>query len=126
MRGGARHGGVQVLVVGGVLLGLAALSFGLSRLHLGAWAVPVALGIALVKAALIAGFYMHLTERPGGPRLVVGTAGVFVVILVGLVLAEASARIWPTLPPGPFPVTRLPGKDVEGPPRVAPPWRQPP
>ncbi|AKQ66135.1 Cytochrome c oxidase polypeptide IV [Myxococcus hansupus] len=114
----------QVLGVGVALLGLAALSFLLSRAHLGAWAVPVALSIALGKAALIACFYMHLTERPGGPRLVVGTAGVFVVILIGLVLAEAAARVWPTLPPGPFPVSRLPGQEREGPPRVAPPWQR--
>lgn len=88
----------------------------------GVWAVPVALGIALCKAVLIAFFFMHLVERPGGPRLVIGTAGVFVGILVGLVLAEAAARAWPTLPPGPFPVSRLPGTERSGPPRVAPPW----
>ncbi|QDF05420.1 cytochrome C oxidase subunit IV family protein [Myxococcus xanthus] len=116
------RGGVQVLAVGAVLLALATLSFGLSRLPLGAWAVPAALGIALCKTVLIAFFFMHLAERPGGPRLVIGTAGVFVGILVGLVLAEAAARAWPTLPPGPFPVSRLPGTERSGPPRAAPPW----
>ncbi|ATB48603.1 cytochrome C oxidase subunit IV family protein [Corallococcus macrosporus] len=98
-----------VLLVGVGLLVLTTLSFLLSRAHLGRWGLEVALGIAAVKAGLLAFFYMHLAERPGGPRLVFATAFIFVVILVGLVLLEAAARARPSMPPGPFPPLLLPG-----------------
>lgn len=50
------------------VMGLALASFLLSLLHLGAAAPYVALGIALVKAVLIALFFMHLVEQPSVSR----------------------------------------------------------
>jgi cytochrome c oxidase subunit 4 len=113
----------KALLVGGALLALTTLSYGLSRLHLGTWGLGVALAIAVTKASLVAFFYMHLSERSGGPRLVIATAAVFVVILIGLILVEASDRPSAAMPPGPFPIERLPGLD--GQPGGAPP-REPP
>ncbi|QSQ27944.1 cytochrome C oxidase subunit IV family protein [Pyxidicoccus parkwayensis] len=102
---------MKMLGVGVGLLVLTTLSFLLSKLHLQHGGLAVALVIAAVKVALIAFFYMHLSERPGGPRLVLGTALAFVLILVGLVLVEAGDRAKPTLPPGPFQPLLLPGRD---------------
>jgi cytochrome c oxidase subunit 4 len=105
------HGYGKALLVGVVLLALTTLSFGLSHVHLGSWGLVVALAIAVAKASLVAFFYMHLSERSGGPRLVIATAAVFVVILIGLLLVEASDRPSATMPPGPFTIERLPGLD---------------
>lgn len=111
---GKSHGGYgKALLVGVGLLSLTTLSFGLSRLHLGTWGLVVSLAIAVTKATLIAFFFMHLAERSGGPRLVISTAVVFVVILIGLILVEASDRPWSAMPPGPFTVERLPGLDEQ-------------
>jgi cytochrome c oxidase subunit 4 len=118
------HGGFgKALLVGAGLLALTTLSYGLAHLHLGQWGLVVALAIAATKATLVAFFFMHLSERQGGPRLVVATALVFVVILVGMILAEASDRPVSVMPPGPFSAETLPG--LEGEPKAAPP-REPP
>ncbi|WP_338868693.1 cytochrome C oxidase subunit IV family protein [Myxococcus stipitatus] len=122
-RGGShQHGIGHVLVVGVALWFFTTLTWGLSftSLHQTAWGMVVALAIASVKVGLIAFFFMHLSERQGGPRLVFATAFVFVVILVGMVLLEARARAKPSLPPGPFRPLVLPGQDT-GEPRAAPP-----
>jgi cytochrome c oxidase subunit 4 len=108
------HGGFgRALLVGAGLLCLTTLSYGLAHLHLGSWGLVVALAIALTKATLVVFFFMHLSERPGGPRLVVGTAVAFVVILVGMILLEASDRPESVMPPGPFSAETLPGLDSE-------------
>lgn len=121
---GKSHGGYgKALVVGGGLLALTTLSYGLSSLHLGTWGLVVAVAIAVIKAALVAFFFMHLSERPGGPRLVFATSAIFVVILIGLILVEASDRPRSAMPPGPFPAERLPGLD--GQPGAAPPRELP-
>ncbi|MFP2956829.1 cytochrome C oxidase subunit IV family protein [Myxococcus sp. 1LA] len=99
----------SVLLVGVGLLAFTTLSFLLARHHVGRWGLVLALSIAAVKVGLIAFFYMHLSERPGGPRLVFATAFLFVVILVGLVLLEAADRARPAMPPGPFQPLLLPG-----------------
>lgn len=99
------HGGHgKALLVGVGLLAFTTLSYALSHLHLGTWGVVVALAIAAAKAALVAFFFMHLSERSGGPRLVLATAVLFVVILIGLILVEASDRSPAAMPPGPFPL----------------------
>jgi hypothetical protein len=54
---------------------------------------------------------------------VFATAGLFVVILIALILVEASVRPSTAMPPGPFLIERLPG--LESQPGGAPP-REPP
>ena len=123
-RQGRAHGGHgKALLVGVGLLVLTTLSYALSHLHLGTGGVVVALAIAAAKSTLVAFFFMHLSERSGGPRLVVATAALFVVILIGMILVEASDRPQSAMPPGPFSVERLPGLDEQ--PKAAPP-REPP
>ncbi|WP_426752721.1 cytochrome C oxidase subunit IV family protein [Myxococcus sp. Y35] len=116
-------GTARVLLVGVGLLAFTTLSFLLARHHLERWGLVLALAIAAIKVGLIASFYMHLLERPGGPRLVFATSFIFVIILVGLVLLEAGDRARPTMPPGPFQPLLLPAlRDTR---QVAPP-REPP
>jgi cytochrome c oxidase subunit 4 len=121
-------GSLKMLGVGVGVLALTTLSFALSKLHLGRWGLAVALAIAAAKVGLIAFFFMHLAERPGGPRLVFATSFVFVIILVGLVLLEAGDRATPTMPPGPFQPLLLPAHDTglkAAPPREPPSERTP-
>lgn len=121
---GKSHGGYgKALLVAVGLLFLTTLSFVLSSLHLGTWGMVVALAIAVTKASLIAFFYMHLSERSGGPRLVISTAALFVIILIGLILVEASDRPSAAMPPGPFTVESLPGLTSQ--PAGAPPQEAP-
>ena len=87
-----------LLAIGSTLLVLTATSYFLSRLHLGAAGLPVALLIAVCKSALIGAFFMQLIEGQGLSVLVLGTAVVFVLVLLLFVLGEAATRFTPSLP----------------------------
>jgi len=71
------------------LVALAALSFGLSFAHLGAFGPAVALTIGAAKAILIAAFFMHLVEQPSISRWAFATG----LILVGLLLLMVSLDV---------------------------------
>ena len=83
------------------LLVFTVLTYLLARVHLpGAWAVTVALVIAVSKGTLVALFFMHLWDQRGANRLVFLTSLVFVALLIGLVIADNATR-WPLAnPPG--------------------------
>lgn len=91
------------LGVGVVLLVFTTASFLLSRLPLGAAALPVALGIATVKAVLIAWFFMHLVEQKKSDALAIATALVMLGTLLTFTLLEVGTRFAPSVAPGPFP-----------------------
>src|SRR5579872_2703948 len=93
-----------VSLVGALLIGLAFLTYGLSRLELGKAELPVALAIAAVKAALIVIFFMHLKDHHGGSRLTVAVCLTFLAVLIGLVLGDVGLRFKPARPPGPIPI----------------------
>jgi len=101
--GAAAHAHSHVgryLVVWGALLVLTALTWGLSTVHIpGGAGVAVALVIASVKGALVALFFMHLWDQPGPNRLVLVTALVFVVLLIGLTLLDNATRFPLANPP---------------------------
>ncbi len=83
------------------LLGLTVLTYVLARVHLpGAWAVTVALVIAMTKGTLVALFFMHLWDQAGANRLVFLTSLVFVALLIGLVIADNATRFPLANPPG--------------------------
>jgi cytochrome c oxidase subunit 4 len=88
------------------LLGLTALSFGLSLLHLGAADVVVALAIAVVKSVLVLLFFMHLVEHRGTNMAVVGTLVFFIALLASLMAADVATREGTT----PAPVLGVPGR----------------
>ncbi len=89
------------LVVWLVLLVLTVLTYVVARVHLpGVWAVVVALAIACVKGGAVALFFMHLWDQRGANRLVFGTSLVFVMLLIGLVIADNATRFPLANPPG--------------------------
>ncbi len=74
------------------LLGLTALSFALSRLHLGHAGPAVALTIAAAKASAVALVFMHLDEAHFMTRLVPVVVVIFIAILCLGLLADVAAR----------------------------------
>lgn len=86
------HSGRPYLLGWIALLVLTALSFGLSRVHLGAGATPVALGIAGVKVAVVGLVFMHLARARAALQLVALTSLVFIALLVLGVAGDVSFR----------------------------------
>ncbi|MFT3837856.1 MAG: cytochrome C oxidase subunit IV family protein [Myxococcaceae bacterium] len=92
----------STLAIGAGLLFFTTLSFGLSKLELGAAAAPVALAIAALKGSAIVWFYMHLKEHGGGARVALLVACCLIAVLISLVLLEAADRAQLANVPGPF------------------------
>jgi len=91
----------RYLAVWVALAVLTVLTYTLARIHLpGAWAVTVALLIAVTKGTLVALFFMHLWDQTGANRLVFATSLVFVALLIGLVIADNATRFPLANPPG--------------------------
>lgn len=89
----------RLLLVGAALLLLAGASLGLAFLPLGRFAVAAALGIAAVKAWLVARHYMELGSAHASVRMVAASALFFVLLLVGLAAADVATRAPPPLLP---------------------------
>jgi cytochrome c oxidase subunit 4 len=95
----AVHGGVgRYLVCWASLAVLTGLTFGLSHVELGAWAIAAALAIAITKATIVTLFFMHVWDHPGATRLILAGAALFVVVLAALVVADVKTRFSPALP----------------------------
>src|SRR5262249_3411203 len=62
--------------------------------HLGIWNTPVALGIATTKAVMVALIFMHLKSSPKLTALVVGTAILFLAILILVTASDYLTRAW--------------------------------
>jgi cytochrome c oxidase subunit 4 len=89
-----------VLVAAAILLLLAGTSFWLSFLRLGAAALPVALGIAALKAAIVVVLFMELAKERASLQLAALSAIVMLLLLVGLTVADVLTReVPPLLPP---------------------------
>ncbi len=80
------------------LMTLAALSFGLSYAPLGAWGPWVAIVIAVAKAVLIAGVFMHLIEQPPISRWTFGLGLGLALLLLTLVAIDVATRDRPVVP----------------------------
>jgi cytochrome c oxidase subunit 4 len=81
-----------VLPTGLALLALWGASFGLSYAPLGGAALPVALGIAGVKAGLVGLFFMELAREKGSIRLTVAAALALAGVLVAFMVADVLTR----------------------------------
>jgi cytochrome c oxidase subunit 4 len=75
-------------------------TFGFYHVPLGRASVLVALGIAAIKAALVALFFMELWEHRGVSRLVFVVPVLFVAALTVLAIADAATRFPPAVPSG--------------------------
>ncbi|WP_373047307.1 cytochrome C oxidase subunit IV family protein [Vulgatibacter sp.] len=89
-----------LLVVGALALALVGLSWLLAGLDLGAWGTPVALGIAAIKALLIAWYFMELREARTSLRVAALAALLLFVLLVGLSTVDVATREPPPPAPG--------------------------
>ena len=74
------------------LLLLAGVSFALSYVSLGGWALPAALTVAGAKAWLVAAVFMRLGSAAGAPRLVAATVLLLALALAALASADVSTR----------------------------------
>jgi len=83
--------------------------------------ISAALGIATVKAALVALFFMHLYEHGGASRLVLVTSMMFVALLIGLTLADNATRFPYANPPSSSPQDEVPFTNAPPPSNVPPP-----
>jgi cytochrome c oxidase subunit 4 len=84
------------------LLGLTAASFTLSYVHLGALNIPIALVIAALKATLVVTIFMELAVEKFTVKLSLVIGFVFVILLIGLMVADVATRAAaPLLPPPP-------------------------
>lgn len=65
-----------------------------AKTHLGIWNTPVALAIAATKATLVALIFMHLRSSPKLTALVVGSALLFLTILIIVTASDYFTRAW--------------------------------
>jgi cytochrome c oxidase subunit IV len=82
--------------------------------------IAVALLVATVKAALVAIFFMHLWEEKGVARLTLVVSGVFVMLLIGLTLADNATRFPYANPPYSESWKDVPWKDAAPPMQAEP------
>jgi cytochrome c oxidase subunit 4 len=80
------------------LLLLTALSFGASYLHLGVAEIPVALGIAFIKASVVVLVFMHLAGGIFAYRLALLIGVVFVGLMLAFTLLDLLTRGAPITP----------------------------
>lgn len=101
-RPGARHTGlVTYAVIWLALLVFTAATVLMARVDMGAGNILVALGIASTKAALVVAFYMHLKDHAAINRGYFALAVFFILLLVGLTVADVRTRFPLANPPIP-------------------------
>lgn len=94
------HSALPYLIVWVVLLVFTAVTYITGTMHLGAWALPIALLIAGIKSTLVALIFMHLKESSGATRVVFVTALIFVALLLFFTVADVATRFRPATPAG--------------------------
>lgn len=85
--------GLYVKTFAALLLLLAG-SVAVNFLNLGAFSLAASLGISLVKAALIALYFMELRYSKPMTWLFAGAALAWLVILIGLTMNDYNTRRW--------------------------------
>ena len=89
------HGGLGAYIaVFLTLMVLTLLTVWAAYQHLGIWNTPVALAIATAKAAMVALIFMHLRSSPKLTALVVGSALLFLMILILVTASDYFTRPW--------------------------------
>jgi cytochrome c oxidase subunit 4 len=87
-------------VVFGALLALTIVTTVVARVDLGDFNVVVALAIAVLKALLVALFFMHLVRTPHRTMIVAGAGVFWLAILIVLTLSDVLTRGWLPVPDG--------------------------
>jgi cytochrome c oxidase subunit 4 len=105
MSGDARLGVTSYLLVFGALLALTAATLGASTLTIAVTAgVLLGIGIATLKASLVAVYFMHLTSERGMVFVALGLTAVFGAALFGLTLWTEADHVPGTRFTSPFDV----------------------
>lgn len=94
------HSAVPYVAVWLALLVFTAVTYVTGTMHLGKWALPIALAIAVTKSTLVALIFMHLSESTGATRVVFGTSLVFVALLLFFTVADVATRFHLATPAG--------------------------
>ena len=97
---GEHHSALPYVIVWVALVILTVTTYLTGRIHLGTWALPIALSIAVTKSLLVILFFMHLWEQKGANRLVIATSVVFVALLISLTLGDVATRFPLATPAG--------------------------
>ena len=109
------------MIVWVALIVLTVTTYLTGRMHLGTWALPLALIIAVTKSLLVILFFMHLWEQKGANRIVIATSFVFVSLIISLTVADVATRFPLSTPAGaPF-GTDIPTQLEEPAPELQPP-----
>src|SRR5207247_2431628 len=82
----------RYLVVWLVLSLLTLGTYATSLLPQGSLAMGISLSIAVVKASLVALFFMHLWEERGAIPLTMTLSGVLLLVLLGFTVTDAAVR----------------------------------
>ena len=99
MSGHVSPKGVYYAIFGGLMV-LTVVTVAVSRVNLGHFNFPVAIGIAITKATLVILFFMHAKYSSRLTKLFVGTAFFFLAILLGLTMTDVLSRGLKTYPGG--------------------------
>lgn len=70
-----------------------------ARMDLGALSTPVALGIAVIKAALVVLFFMHVWESTPLTKLVIAMSLFMLTVLLTFMFTDYMTRNYDVLPP---------------------------
>ncbi len=84
--------GKTYVVVLALLVLLTLVSWGLSAVPMGRASALVGVGIGLIKAVLVATYFMHLHEAPFVPRLIIVVTALFILLIVFGMLADVAWR----------------------------------
>ncbi|HYV67654.1 MAG TPA: cytochrome C oxidase subunit IV family protein [Myxococcales bacterium] len=119
---GEQHSALPYILVWVALVVLTATTYVTGhKMHLGTWALPLALAIAVTKSLLVILFFMHLWEQKGVNRIVIATSFVFVALIISLTVADVATRFPLATPAGaPF-GTDVPAQLEEPAPEIQPP-----
>ena len=121
---GEPHSALPYLLVWVALLILTFTTYVTGRMHLGTWALPLALTIAVTKSLLVILFFMHLWEQRGANRIVIATSFVFVALIITLTVADVATR-FPLATPASAPFgSDVPAQLEEPPPEYQPTGRK--
>lgn len=85
-----------------VLLALACATWGIAYVDLGRWNLVVALGIAVLKAALVVAVFMHGWFAPRVMKIAFAAGFFWLGIMVVLTMSDYLSRNWMSYPRGDY------------------------
>jgi cytochrome c oxidase subunit 4 len=94
------HSPTTYLVVGAALMILAFVTYQFGEGKLGSWQLPFSMAIAVIKATLVALFFMHLIEHKGAVRVSLIIAIAFIALLIGFTIGDVATRYPASTPSG--------------------------